>query len=247
MIGVFLCGMAFIGRAQIKENEQLIFSAAYNMNGLMATLAQVKMETKKVSTPKNTFLHLKIEGATYIKWDSYFKIRDLYEAYVQPGTLKPTLYKRNVSEGNYTKTEKYVYVQPAGTTIQSTTKRKNGPEKNNTFKIQATTVDIVTALYKMRTIDYSKYQVGQRVSITVVFDEKEIQADIKYMGKETLSVAKLGKQECYKLSIIAKTNVLKGTDTNLIWITTSADHVPVLMKFSIPVGTGELELIDITN
>jgi hypothetical protein len=67
------------------------------------------------------------------------------------------------------------------------------------------------------------------------------------MGKETLSVAKLGKQECYKLSIIAKTNALKGTDTNLIWITTGADHVPVLMKFSIPSGTGEITLTDITH
>jgi hypothetical protein len=44
------------------------------------------------------------------------------------------------------------------------------------------------------------------------------------------------------MSIAAKTDKLKGTDKNLIWLTNDAKKIPVLIKFSIPVGTGQLTL-----
>jgi hypothetical protein len=62
------------------------------------------------------------------------------------------------------------------------------------------------------------------------------------MGKETVNAGNLGKKECYKLSISAKTDALKGKDKNLIWLTADANKIPALLKFSIPVGTGQLTL-----
>jgi hypothetical protein len=44
------------------------------------------------------------------------------------------------------------------------------------------------------------------------------------------------------LSISAKTDALKGKDKNLIWLTADANKIPALLKFSIPVGTGQLTL-----
>jgi len=62
------------------------------------------------------------------------------------------------------------------------------------------------------------------------------------MGVETISAGPLGKKQCLKLSVTAKTDKLKGKDKNLIWITADASRVPVLIRFSIPVGTGQLML-----
>ena len=76
----------------------------------------------------------------------------------------------------------------------------------------------------------------------IVFDEKEIPVVIKYMGNETVSAGSLGSKVCYKISIAAKTKVLKGTDKNLIWLTADAKKIPTLIKFSIPVGVGQLSL-----
>ena len=110
-----------ISFSQIKPNERLVYSASYNMSGLMTQLAQVTMETEMMETSKNTFLHLSCQAATFSKWDSFFKIRDLYESYVNPSTLKPSLYKRSINEGGYTKTEKYLF-KSDGKTIISTSK-----------------------------------------------------------------------------------------------------------------------------
>lgn len=229
------------GFSQIKSGEKLIYAASYNMSGLMTQLAQVTMETETVKTAKYTFLHLSCSAATFSKWDSFFKIRDLYESYVNPKTLNPSIYKRNIFEGGFTKIEKYIF-KSDGRTIASTSKRKNSPENNTTFNVTNGAQDIVSLIYKLRTVDFQNYKNGQTKSFQLVFDEKEIPVVIKYMGKETISVGNLGNKECYKLSIGARTKVLKGKDQNIIWMTADTKKIPALIKFSIPVGTGQLKL-----
>ena len=228
----------------IKSGEKLVFSGSYNMSGLMTQLAQITMTTETVTTAKNSYLHLNCEAATYSKWDKFFKIRDLYESYVNPISLRPSLYKRSIEEGGYTKKEKYVF---KGNQVQSTMKRKNKPETQKTFTVGASTQDVVSILYKLRTVDFSKFKVGQTKAFTIVFDEKEIPVMIKFMGNETVNAGNLGKKECHKISIGAKTDALRGKDKNLIWLTADAKKIPTLIKFSIPVGTGQLTLSNATG
>ena len=234
-----LCSFSSEGNQTIKSGEKLIFAGSYNMSGLMTQLAQVTMSTENVTTAKNTYLHLSCELSTYTKWDSFFKIRDVYESYVNPATLKPSLYKRSIDEGGWTKKEKYVF---KGNTVNSTSKRKNSPETQNTFTIGSSTQDVISLLYKVRTMDLSKLKEGQTKSLMIVFDEKEIPVTLKYMGRETVNAGNLGKKECYKLYIGAKTDALKGKDKNLIRLTADDKKIPTLLKFSIPVGTGQLTL-----
>lgn len=230
--------------SDIQAGEKLVYAGSYNMSGLMTHLAQVTMSTENVNTSKNQYLHLSCELSTFSKWDKFFKIRDLYETYVTPGSLKPNLYKRSIDEGGYTKKEKYVF---KGTSVTSTAKKRNKPETTRTFTIGANTVDAITLLYKVRTLDFSKMKTGQTKSFTIVFDEKQIPVTLKYMGTETVAAGNLGSKTCYKLSIGAKTDALRGKDKNLIWLTADNHKVPALMKFSIPVGTGELKLTSATG
>ena len=225
----------------VKSGEKFIYAASYNMSGLMTQLAQVTMETETVKTSKKTLLHLSCHATTYSKWDTFFKIRDLYESYVDPITLKPSLYKRDIFEGKYTKKEKYIFKND-GKTIESTVNKKNTPETKKTFQVGAGTQDVVSLLYKVRTIDFSTFKPGQITSFVVVFDQKEMAVSVKFMGKETVSAGNLGKKACYKISIGAKTQALRGTDKNIIWLTADNAKVPAQIKFSIPVGTGQLAL-----
>ena len=223
----------------IPSGEKLVYVGSYNMSGLMTQLAQVTLSTETVNTSKSPFLHLNCELSTYAKWDKFFKIRDLYESYVDPVTLKPSLYKRSIDEGGYTKKEKYIF---KGNSVTSTAKRRNKPETTKTFAIGNSTQDVVSIMYKLRTMDLSKMKTGQMQSFTIVFDEKQIPVTVKLLGTETISAGNLGSKNCYKLSIGAKTDALKGKDKNLIWLTADAKKIPALMKFSIPVGTGQLTL-----
>ncbi|MEQ8243810.1 MAG: DUF3108 domain-containing protein [Fulvivirga sp.] len=230
----------------IAGGEKLVFNASYSMSGLMTQLAQVTMETADVKTSSATLLHLKCTAVTFSKWDSFFKIRDLYESYVNPKNLKPVMHKRDIEEGTYKKQMKYVFNSKTGT-VKITSSKPNKPTKETQPKITPSTIDVVSLLYQVRTTDFSAIPVGGTKSFTLLFDEKELAVNIKLLGKEVMNSGPLGKKECYKLSVSAKTDKLKGKDQNLIWLTTDRSRMPVYMKFNIPVGTGELVLKSVAS
>ena len=227
--------------SQGKPGEKLVYSASYNMSGLMTQLAQVSMQTELIKTSKKNFLHLSWEAATFSKWDSFFKIRDLYETYLDQTSLKPGLFKRSTFEGGYSITQKYIY-NPDGKSISGTSRIQNRAESKRNFAIGSSSQDIIALVYKLRTIDFSKFKPGQSIVLSLIFDEKEYPVSIKFMAKESLSAGNLGRKECNILSIAAKTDRLKGKDKNLIWLTADANRIPVLVRFSIPVGTGQMAL-----
>src|SRR6478672_497573 len=133
---VLICCLfaALTGHAQVKSGEKFVYAASYNMAGLMTQLAQVKLETNTIKTAKNSYLHLSCEAVTFSKWDSFFKIRDLYESYVNPATLKPSMYKRDIAEGGYTKKEKYIFSN-GGRTVSSTVQKQKKAERKKTFTV----------------------------------------------------------------------------------------------------------------
>lgn len=234
------CYMGHSQNTAIGTGERLTFSASYNMSGLLTEIAQVTMETSEVSTSNATLLKLKCTAATYTSFDNYFKIRDLYESYVNPTSLVPYLYKRDINEGSYYKFEQYKYNRKANT-VSSTMKKKK-TEENKTVKIGANTRDIVSTIYHIRNLDISQASPGDSQNFTFLFDNEELVINVKYLKKETIGT-NLGKKECYKLAISLKNDdALKGTNENLLWLTADGNKLPVYAKFKIAVGTGELKL-----
>ncbi|WP_323789529.1 DUF3108 domain-containing protein [Psychroserpens sp.] len=236
--------------SSIGTNEQLTFSASYSMSGLLTEIAQVTMETSEVKTSTSTLLQLKCTAATYSKWDSFFKIRDLYESYVSPKSLTPYLYKRDINEGGYEKFMQYKFKRKINT-VESIKrkKRKDGTtwEEKKKIKIGSTTKDLVSTIYNIRNLDIHKASIGDSQIFKVVFDNEEFSINVKYLKKETINTS-LGQKECYKLSIsINNSNVLKGTNDNLLWLTADANKIPVYAKFKIPVGSGELKIKSATG
>ncbi|WGD34183.1 DUF3108 domain-containing protein [Olleya sp. YS] len=232
--------------------EKLTFTASYNMSGILTDLAEVKMETSELKTSSSTLLHLKCTATTYTNFDSFFKIRDLYESYVNPRTITPYLYNREINEGGYYKYVKYKYNHKTNlveSLIRKKTKNNASGfwDQNKNVKINYGTRDIVATIYKIRTLDIKKAPIGASDTFTVLFDNKETKFSFKLLAKETINTA-LGKKECYKLSIsVAGSNVLKGNNANVLWLTADENKVPVYAKFKIAVGSGELKLKSATG
>ena len=252
-IFAFIALISFTTFAQnktIAAGEKLVYTASYNMSGLLTDIAQVKMETSEVKTSKSTLLRLKCTATTYKKWDNFFKIRDLYESYVQPRTLTPYLYKRDISEGGYYKFMQYKYNQKSKT-VNSLMRKKNKDgeiwDENEAIKIGPDTKDLVSTLYTIRNLDIYKASIGDVENFSILFDNKETTITVKYIGKETITTD-IGLKECYKLAVSIKgSDLLKGNNDNLLWLTADDNKVLVYAKFKIPVGNGELKIISATG
>lgn len=234
----------------VAAGEKLVFTASYNMSGLLTDLAQVTMETSEVRTSSSTLLRLKCKARTYTKWDHFFKINDLYESYVSPNTLKPYLYKRDINEGGYYKFMQYNYNHKTGI-VKSLKRKRRGDgtfwdEKKN-LTIGSSSRDLVATLYHIRTLDIHKASVGNTDTFTVLMDNKEYSVSLTMLGKETINT-KLGRKECYKVAIaINNSDVLKGNNDNLLWLTADQNKIPVFAKFKVPVGNGELRIQSATG
>lgn len=234
----------------IAASEKLIFTASYNMSGLMTDLAQVSMETSEIKTSKSTLLRLKCKARTFTKWNNFFKINDLYESYVNPTTLKPYLYKREINEGNYYKFMQYNYNHKS----QSVKSLKRKRRKDGTFwdekislNIGKETKDLVTTLYHIRNLDFHKITIGSSKTYYVLLDNKENIINITLLGKEMINT-KIGKKECYKLALaMNESDILKGNNSNILWLTADANKIPIYAKFKIAIGSGELRIQNATG
>ncbi|WP_033960349.1 DUF3108 domain-containing protein [Psychroserpens jangbogonensis] len=250
IISLFVSTISSAQNTSIGANEKLTFSASYNMSGLLTELAEVTMETSEVKTSTSTLLRLKCTAATYSKWDSFFKIRDLYESYVSPKSLRPYLYKRDINEGGYEKFMQYKFKRKTNT-VESIKRKKRSDgstwEEKKKIKISSTTKDLVSTIYNIRNLDIHKATPGDSEVFKVVFDNEEFSLNVKYLNKETINT-NLGRKECYKLAIsINNSTVLKGNNDNLLWLTADANKIPVYAKFKIPVGSGELKIKSATG
>lgn len=231
-------------------NEKLVFTASYNMSGLLTDLAQVTMETSEVKTSNSTLLHLKGKARTYTKWDGFFKINDLYESYVNINSLKPYLYKRDINEGGYYKFMQYNYNHKTNT-VKSLKRKRRGDgtfwEENKSLNISSNTKDIIATLYHIRNLDIDKATIGSSDTFTVLMDNEEFKITLTLLDKETIAT-NIGKKECYKLAIsMNNNNLLKGNNDNLLWLTADDNKIPVYAKFKVPVGNGELRIQSATG
>ncbi len=247
-----LSATTFAQNNAFQAGEKLSFTAAYNMSGLLTDLAEVRMETSEVKTSKATLLRLKCTATTYSKWDNFFKIRDIYESYVNPKTLTPYLYQRDIDEGGHYKFVKYTFNHKTNT-VKSLRRQKSKNfasgfwDRNEEVKINSGTKDLVTTIYHIRNLDIHKAPIGATDSFTVLFDNEETKISFTLLGKETIST-NIGNKECYKLAIrIHGSDVLKGNNANLLWLTADENKIPVYAKFRVAVGSGELKIKSATG
>jgi hypothetical protein len=234
----------------VGSQEKLVFTASYKMSGLMTDLAQITMETSEVKTSGNTLFRLKCKAQTYSKWDKFFKIDDLYESYVSTNSRKPYLFKREINEGGYYKFMQYKYIHKEKT-VQSIQRkrRKNGTiwEVKKDLSLGSSSLDIVTTIYQIRNLDLEQMAIGSSNEFTLLFDNQETVLKITLLGKEGINT-EIGHKECYKLSIAIKnSDVLQGTNSNLLWLTADENKIPVYAKFKVAIGSGTLQIQSATG
>ena len=235
--------------AQVKNTayqggEQLRFAASYYMSGLWSDIAEVKMNVLNAKSGSTPLHHLQFTARTYSSWDSYFKIRDSYQSWVSPTTVKPYLFKRDVAEGAYTLKAKYIFKRKS-LIAKSTRQKGTKAAKVKNVKITSGTFDLASALYYVRSIDYANSKVGKIYKLTILVDNELLDIYVKYRGIENKKVGKYGIKKCYKVGVAVRDqSIMKNNATNNIWFTADKNKVPVLVKAVIPVGSIQIRLVD---
>jgi hypothetical protein len=218
-----------------KEGEKLEYVLRYGfITGGTATL-----ELKDSVYDKVRLYHLKATAKTSGIADKIFKVKDIYESYFDKSTGLPLLAIQNIREG---KTYKYYnevrYYRKNNIVVSS---------KSGLHKVKDDMLDIVSAFYYIRRMDFSKSKNGDVYKFNTFFSDEDFPFEIRFRGREDVKT-EWGKIKCLKFApVVEPGRVFKSKDDMLIWYTDDANKIPVKITFELIVGHVTVELTNFSN
>lgn len=215
-----------------KVGEWVKYRIHYGM--IDAGEATLLVEESKYKFGGREAYHIVGEGKSLGSFDWFFKVRDRYETYIDKQGLFPHRFIRNCDEGGYKINQDYTFYPE---------RRAYKDAKGDGYMTPDFVQDMLSGYYYARTVDYSKAKVGDIFTVMTIVDDEIYPLKMKYMGKEQVTVD-AGKFNCLRFApVVQKGRVFKKEEDLSVWITDDANHLPVLAKAKILVGSIKMELM----
>ncbi len=222
--------------------EKLIYTLAYDWLLLNVDVATVDLSVNKSYIFGKECLHLKGTGITTKNWDFFYKVRDIYESWIDPVTLRPIYYKRDISEDDFKLDITYKFDWPRKLVYSKSTENDK-PTRLDTIPLPNDAFDLVSILYYARNIDFSKYKKGDKIPVDVVMDRELYNLYFRYLGKEKKKVNGKVYNTIHFSALVVSGHVFKEDKESLhFWISDDKNKIPVYAKSPIRVGSVELRL-----
>lgn len=232
-----------ITNSAFQDGEQVTYMISYSWFILWADVGEVNFTVTSDKKFDRDLLHIRSNGYTYPFYDSFFKVRDLYESWVDPKTTQPIYYNRNIYEGGYTKENEYKF-DWSKNQVSIRVRRKKGMNQYDTLKIEKCTYDVISAIYATRSYNYSTANLNKIFPVTALFDKEIYHIGFKLIGREERNIKGFGKVNCLKFMVdVVVGDIFAGNQKIYVWITNDANHLPVYIETPIKVGTIKAKII----
>ncbi len=229
-----LCG---IRNTSFQQGEVLTFKVFYTLAGFYMGVGEARFTANLERVNNKPLYHIKGEGKTSNFYDGFFKVRDRYETYLDTSTLQPTHFIRNISEGGYQKFEDVTFNHVSQKAITT----------DGEFKIPACIQDVVSSIYSIRNIDFSKYRTDDKIPFSMFLGNEVYNLFVRYQGKEKIKT-KYGRFSAIKLKpLLVKGDVFKGGEQMTVWISDDANHIPLRIESAISVGKVKIDMVSYQN
>jgi len=220
-----------------KAEDQKAFSVGekllFDVNFGFITAGYAEMVIPKLDTVLGTTTYqVQFNVRSTPTFDFFFEVRDRYETYLDTATTVPWRFEQHIKEGSFRRDYSAIF-------DQNNNIAKTG---EGDFPIPEYVHDIMSAFYYARTIDYSKFKVGQRVHLQNFFKGKINPLDVKYLGKQKIEVD-AGTFNCIIVEPMVKEGGLfKSEGRILIWLSDDENKIPVKVSTKVVIGSIDAEL-----
>jgi hypothetical protein len=222
-----------------QAGEKLTYKVYYNLNFVWVPAGEVVFSV----SDQSNMLRLSATGRTYKSYEWFFKVRDLYEAYVDKTTMQPVMSVREINEGSFSlfHRQSFDFSKKQVTVESGDNRNKTDKEK---FNFQGCVHDIVSMIYYARNLDPNQYKKDQRIPIKVFMDKQTYAINVHFKGKEAKRDFKeLGVFKIYKFSPEMVTGgVFKDPASMNIYCTDDKNRIPLLIESSLAVGSVKVML-----
>lgn len=236
---LWFSGGIFAQMNHIKSGEKLTYRIHYGF--INAGIAE--LTTTEINYKGRSHYHMVGKGYSTGLVNTFFKVRDVYESYIDAATGLPSFYVRNISEGGYRRYFETTF-NHSKKTLELYDKLKKETINFKTFDgIQ----DMLSAFYYLRSIDNTKLKVGSQIKFNVWIDDEVYPFLLKVVGIE-IKKTKFGKIECLKIiPSVQSGRVFKEKEGVTMWVTNDQNHIPIELEAKLLVGALKASISGYSN
>ena len=213
-----------------KLSNDLYWTVVKAGSATLETIPDVALEGKKT-------LHFRALAKSTPFIDTFYKVRDSIESWVDPGVTRAWLYKKDQEEGTYVR--HYLVRFDAGGSVAH---RYSKGELKNAVIVPYGCFDPLSMLFLFRT---KPLAVGYEFAAPVTDGEKAVVGKARVVKRETITV-RAGEFDTFLVEPEVKEIggvFRKSPDATLqVWITADARRIPVRVKSKVIVGSFSMEL-----
>lgn len=223
--------------SNIIDGEKITYVLSYTWFFIWTDVGEAEFSVTNERKFGRNLLHLRAYGKSYPFYDYFFKVRDLYETWVEPETLEPVYFNRDINEGGYKKENEY-WFDWQKRELKVRVRRREGANRYDTLEINRCCHDVVTAIYIARTLDFKDVYPGKTYTVSVVMDEEIYDVGYRFVKREVKDLPELGKVNCLKFQCdVIAGDVFTEEQKIYVWATDDGNKLPVYAESPIRVGT----------
>ena len=216
-----------------QSGEILRYRISYGFVDAGEAVLEVKNTDKKGAN--RDLLHVKGTGRTLGGFNSFFKVVDTYESFIDKKGVFPWYFVRRVDEGGYKINQDYTFLQD---------KQKVYTGEKKEFKKNLGIQDMISSFYYARTLNFKTMKKNDTFEFKCFMDDEVFLLKVKFVGDEVIHIRK-GKFNCHKFVPVIQTGRLFKHESDVnFWITNDENRIPILVKAKIPVGVIKMHLVE---
>lgn len=230
-----LCAQNITNTA-FKDGEQLYYTGYYNLGMLWVKAGKVDILTSKKLLNNRDVFNIKAVGTSLPGWDWFYKLRDTFEVHCDTSSLLPLRFHRIVHEGKYHAYYKYDF-NYCNNRYYSRIKRKDKPVYSTSRPLYMGTLDMLSFAWYARNLDYSAYDVGEKIKVRLLISNRIYNLYIRYLGIDIVQTRDGTNVECHKFSpLLLKGSSFKGGEDMTVWVSNDKNRVPVMAEAKVVIG-----------
>tara|TARA_Y100000739_G_C20585754_1_gene455181 strand:- start:471 stop:1220 length:750 start_codon:yes stop_codon:yes gene_type:complete len=211
-----------------KVGEHSHFHVSFG--GIKVGTAELKIEGQ-VNINGIPAFHIVGKGKTAPFFDLFFKVRDVYETYLDTSEVRPVKFFRDINEGGYKKKQAYTFNHSKGLVFW----------KEHSQLIFSNTQDMLSALFYARTFSQDSLIQKNTFFIPIFMDEENYLLEILYLNKERVKT-NFGTVNCLVFKPkMQEGRIFEDGEQMKIWI--SDDQNRKLIKVETKIWAGSIQAI----
>ncbi len=249
---------AYAHNLPFKEGENLEYVVEYKAL-FTADMVKVNLALSPwEDSPCGPAFHAQARINTFKFWDSFYKMRDIYETwFLANDTIPPVKFHREANEGKNYHSEAWLDWNDDFSSVKVKIEKKGAPVKDTVYTEGILLRDIINSLYLARVLDYKKMEEsGQPVELMMTPYRDILRLRVRLVGREERSVGKTGRFKTLKLALAIQPKDVEGGGSGFkigasedgsyqggekifLWVSDDDNHIPVY--FSAPASIGSIK------